>query len=536
MNKTTNIHPISGHKILQITGSAGNDKRFLKKFFKGKPAKGIHLDLCIFNGYDPNYLRHIFHLISETDCCNIESLCLEGLRLILPGNDQNNLSFLVVDRLIDTHFPNLKEKFLLLPISPNYISYIQSHTHFFQNLPYSIADFAKYLGYFVIGLIEEQQRFFELFESSLPEEFILGKTKETLFMDYISLFDHLDAIKDIAGVLLYENKRLGRSKVGAPLPQEKNALTRQSIKTTLSEEKIVELMTAVRQQELFNTLEIIELLLVVTGEKRSMRTSVRKKFYKILEKLFIKFGLCIHLDYISKKMRIDKGKGGWSNLYDPSIEKVSSSSEMLIYISMSQTLAQSAAEAEKNDDESFGEILDYPACCRNAFLKNLPIAAKKQGDLVPLVANNTVDSWPWPYLLNTASRYFMAHVLSYYPCSYTCSNALTQAKRYFTKIQQFLPDIALNIQSIMSAPILYTEYRGIYAFVNARIETDKIIYDSSSVLSTTDNSLGKLIKSSNMLFIRNYDHVEILAEGMIRKTLRGENVRLLVFGGEYTPA
>jgi len=191
--------------------------------------------------------------------------------------------------------------------------------------------------------------------------------------------------------------------------------------------------------------------------------------------------------------------------------------------------ADNAADAEIKDDERFGEALSYPDCCRSAFERNFQIAIKKQGDLVPLVADQTLDPGPWPFLLNTPARYFLRQVISFYPCSYTCREALNLAKGYYAVIKEFLPELAIAMRSMMASPILYTEYRGIYLFEHARIIENKLQYEGSNVHMTTDNSLGKIIRLSDGLIAHAPDEVEFFNGHESLKTLKGNNIRMMLF-------
>jgi len=81
----------------------------------------------------------------------------------------------------------------------------------------------------------------------------------------------------------------------------------------------------------------------------------------------------------------------------------------------------------------------------------------------------------------------------------------------------------------MASPVLYTEYRGIYLFENSRIIGNKLQYDGSNVLMTTDNNFGKIIRFSDSLIVHAPDEVELFNGPKSLKILKGANIRMMLF-------
>jgi hypothetical protein len=243
-------------------------------------------------------------------------------------------------------------------------------------------------------------------------------------------------------------------------------------------------------------------------------------------------GLSWNICTSQKHFRKDRGKGGWTNLYNDRAFTGRRVPQYLIYIAQSQTAAEEALLLEARDDESFGELLGYPECCRNAFTRNFPTSLDKQGDLVPIVADQTTSSAPWPFLLNIAPRYFEECLVSFYPCSYTCPNALEIAVEAYTLINYYLPDYGRRLRKIFCSAVLYTEYRGVYLFPWSRLDGEFVSYDPRELMMTTSNRIGALLKMGNRILFSAPDHIAVMKNVATLGVLKGENVRFMVFGDE----
>jgi hypothetical protein len=99
-------------------------------------------------------------------------------------------------------------------------------------------------------------------------------------------------------------------------------------------------------------------------------------------------------------------------------------------------------------------------------------------------------------------------------------------------LQDYLPDYAIELKNIMSSPVLYNEYRGIYIFPHANLNNNLLRYNPDRILMTTQNSLGKAICKGSVIRINQPDSVDILKGRNTIKTIQGDNVRMLLFNGE----
>jgi hypothetical protein len=366
-----------------------------------------------------------------------------------------------------------------------------------------------------------------------------GETVNEKYINFINLFPKIERIHLLQEGSIYTSNRNQNNFQGRRQQPPSNTVIKpgqNSPKLSLNDAddkiSVQKIIHYLLDKNLLNELEIVELLMVLTGNKKAMRTTVDPHRYEQLTNYLSKNNIYYKSDKVSFKYATDKGKGGWSNLYDPEEKLNGLCNEFMLYIGLSDAVVNNASLFEKENDEVFGEILSYPNCCRVAFERNLAISSKKQGDLVPLVADQTIHDGPWSFLLNTAARYFIKNLISFYPCSYICEKAKAISKQYFNILQEYLPDYAIELKNIMSSPVLYTEYRGIYIFPQANLDNNLLRYNPDRILMTTQNSLGKAICQGTELIINHSDSVDIINGKNTLKTVQGDNVRMLLFNGE----
>ena len=268
----------------------------------------------------------------------------------------------------------------------------------------------------------------------------------------------------------------------------------------LTEKEISFKIEKLYQSKLFSALELLQILKMLAGFKHSVRlifendqkTSKRIKLFDLLE---IPCERVISTGFAGIQ---DRNKGGWSNLCSSSKQV----STFGLYLSLCKQDAKSAAMAEKSgNDSSFGESLSYPACCNKFFSNNFSEAAKLQGDLFPFVHKNTADPFcPFPYLLNPL-WYFDAGYIEYWPCSFRCEQALTEARIGETLLKKYLPKVASEMDQKLKSPVLYTEYSGIFCFIDGDYnqETKVLRYDSQKILATSKTKLFQALQAGDQL-------------------------------------
>ena len=475
-----------------------------------------------------NYFsRHIFPFLGQ-----FKNIGFSGLSFLLPGNKEGHLSVEFLDGILPKTIKE-KGKWISVPLMPQFSQYYLSEKHYIQSKPYRVFDAFQELGYKIQGEMNDLSNNDELLDD------LNGETVNEKYINFINLFPKIERIHLLQEGSIYTSNRNQNNFQGRRQQPPSNTVIKpgqNSPKLSLNDAddkiSVQKIIHYLLDKNLLNELEIVELLMVLTGNKKAMRTTVDPHRYEQLTNYLSKNNIYYKSDKVSFKYATDKGKGGWSNLYDPEEKLNGLCNEFMLYIGLSDAVVNNASLFEKENDEVFGEILSYPNCCRVAFERNLAISSKKQGDLVPLVADQTIHDGPWSFLLNTAARYFIKNLISFYPCSYICEKAKAISKQYFNILQEYLPDYAIELKNIMSSPVLYTEYRGIYIFPQANLDNNLLRYNPDRILMTTQNSLGKAICQGTELIINHSDSVDIINGKNTLKTVQGDNVRMLLFNGE----
>jgi hypothetical protein len=282
------------------------------------------------------------------------------------------------------------------------------------------------------------------------------------------------------------------------------------------------------RDRLFGDLERIELLSIFTGRKAVMRTSLVPERWSRVRNFLDQFGLAWACQDQMQRYLFDRGKGRWSNLLDNNSKpNCRGHRALFVYIAREKQNAEHLRSLEGGDDAEFGAVLGYPECCINGFKRMFPVALRHQGDLIPVIADQTAASQPWPFLLNIVTRYFGKALLSFYPCSFTCSAAHAMAQAAFDELLWVSEEDARAMRRLLAAAVLYTEYQGIYLFPEATWKDGKLRY--GEVLMTTRNRIGVRLLEGERLVVGDTGHIEIVGRAKPIGSIGGANVRLLAF-------
>lgn len=281
---------------------------------------------------------------------------------------------------------------------------------------------------------------------------------------------------------------------------------------------------------LVNPIQTREVLTAAAGLKTS-RLGAPPALAGPLEDLLSSFGLYVSRSEHRFLARPDIGKGGWSNAF---AEKVSASDprgDWLFYVAVSEDAAIAAKAAEANGrDASFGSALGIPPCCTDFFLSRQDLARKKQYDFVPLVLDNTSESYPFNYWNNFVAQYFCYSLISFFPCSFTCKRAAKVAQATYEFLRQVNAPFAEAFRRMQRQSILYTEYRGLFLFERARYSRGFLSYSPAGVHMTVRNSaLGTHLLAGTGLHVHSKHEVDVMSATTCIKKLKGANVSLCIF-------
>lgn len=247
-----------------------------------------------------------------------------------------------------------------------------------------------------------------------------------------------------------------------------------------------------------------------------------------LSKLSLKYHVMPDLVFTKR----DIGKGGWSNSFDERKGLPRSKGDHLIYISKDAGALAIAVKAELMGKEGdFGSSLGIPECCVRFYLDNLEEASRKQNDFVTLVYRNTLQNHSFNFWNNYVSQYFGYSFLSFFPCTFNCSKAAKFSQNTCELMRSILPEAADKTIYFQKQPILFTEYRGIFLFENAKVNDGKITVSNSIMHST----LGP--RSKTLQWVSKVKAIEVMSKEMVafygkqsKKTvIKDENMAMCTF-------
>lgn len=282
----------------------------------------------------------------------------------------------------------------------------------------------------------------------------------------------------------------------------------------MSDREIKKIIADLRRSGAFSNLELLQILKMLAGYKRSVRLMYRGRRLKKAVGAVAGNGIPYLIgEHTAGDPIRDRGKGGWANLCRPGGKL----REYSLYLGQSDRAVADAAEAEnRHDDREFGSTLGYPDCCNEFFNAEFPRAAEVQGDLFPYVLGNTAGTErELPFLLNTL-WYFDAGFIEYWPCSFRCPEALEDAKTAYMLLKKFLPGVAANMEKLLKNPAIYTEYSGVFILCGAKYDeaAGVLTYSPRRIRKTADTRLCRLLMRGDNLrfrdgrcFIRRGDEV-----------------------------
>ena len=206
----------------------------------------------------------------------------------------------------------------------------------------------------------------------------------------------------------------------------------------------------------------------------------------------------------------DEGKGNYSNIVKRVPINHSNDGLYHVYISKDKNKAKFLKLLEsRNDDKAVGQILGYPKCCIDFFIKNKEKQQKLQNDYI-LPALNSSEGLEFPFYNNYAARYFDITLLSHFPHSFHCENSIKIAKNNLECIKKYSEELANKFQMMLKCPVLYTENNGIFIFKNYKLNGN--ILEFNEVKSTINNELLNLLNKNKKIKIIDKNKIKINGE------------------------
>jgi len=440
---------------------------------------------------------------------------LSGLSLLLPGSRPGHLSAeYVAERMQQA---GVDHRWLGVPLCPERAQLLLEADREAEGEPAFIA--MRRLGF---SLQAELPSFREGTERARLMQEVPGADLPGRIANLVGLFPHFDRVR-------IEDGDAATIRLVAGLPAAR-AVPSPKIRTPLqlpSRHRIAPRVLADAAAAGMNVLERVELLTVLSGCRVAMRTTSTPGRWRSVAPFLRTTGLGVVERSRRSRFRRDRGKGGWSNLYDESADV--GRREVFVYIARDQASADGAARLEAEDEEAFGIMLGYPTCCRAAFQRNFPSALTHQGDLVPFVVDQTAALPPWSFLLNPVGRYFDAGFVSFYPCSLTCARALQIAREAWEVLRDADLREAERLRSVLAAPFLYTEYRGIYRLQGDATDRNRAHYDAARLRGTANSALCRLLAEGDEVACGADDLVTVWRNGERVGRRKAVNARLFSF-------
>jgi hypothetical protein len=132
-----------------------------------------------------------------------------------------------------------------------------------------------------------------------------------------------------------------------------------------------------------------------------------------------------------------------------------------------ETAQKFVTASQIEDHFTIGQLLGYPKCCCEAFQENW--VNKKILDpcyeAAVNTAGNTIDEMgvhvkAHPYV-NPMLRYFGAKITPFFPCSYSCNEAIKVGETWFNLMKSLNEEASGTIIELLEQPISWSLHKGI---------------------------------------------------------------------------
>ena len=251
----------------------------------------------------------------------------------------------------------------------------------------------------------------------------------------------------------------------------------------------------------------LEILYLLDDIKRIVRLDANEVELKNIKNFCNDNNLNLEISDFKVIKITDEGKGGYANI----VKKVSinypEQGLYHIYISKDKNKTKFLKLLEnKNDDKAIGELLGYPKCCVDFFIKNKEKQQKIQNDYI-LPALNNSDGFKFPFYTNYAIRYFDITLLSHFPHNFHCEQSIKIAKTNFGIIKKYSNDLSNKFENMLKNPVLYTENNGVFLFKNHRLKDN--ILEFNNIISTINNELYDKLNQNKKIEIIDKNKIKI---------------------------
>jgi hypothetical protein len=162
-----------------------------------------------------------------------------------------------------------------------------------------------------------------------------------------------------------------------------------------------------------------------------------------------------------------KTYSGFSHKHFP-VDRLDMNSFVYGVVARDLDTAQKFVDAsEKGDHITIGQLLGYPKCCCGTFSVNwtnktldpcYEAAIKTTGHTVDEMGVVHVKAHPY---VNPMLRYFGAKIAPFFPCSFSCNEAIKVGEKWFNLMASINEEAAGTIKELLEQPISWSLHKGI---------------------------------------------------------------------------
>ncbi len=246
---------------------------------------------------------------------------------------------------------------------------------------------------------------------------------------------------------------------------------------------------------------------------------IRFEFYLKEIKNLLEHLESLNLQYVlgDKNFRVivDSNMDGWSSSL---VECTGNDKDAmcLIYIHTDKNVCEKAKLFDsKDDDLNFGQILQYPKCCIEAYLN----WQKDNEDIDPITIitnsflfNGQIGNFDFP---SPFSRYFGSGLYSHFPCSLNCEPTKEIARHSLASMKRNFPEAAKRILMFEDSLVIFNKEKGISLWTKYEYEANKI-----HLSKTSFHGQGELKKMFAQIEIIEISGSELLLFSELKQVVR----------------
>jgi len=252
-----------------------------------------------------------------------------------------------------------------------------------------------------------------------------------------------------------------------------------------------------------NTLQLVEMLSLLTGLKKALRLSIKDSKLRDTLSVISLFGL---RSYVHPLKFLPIGHGGGVsrvNYFSDIVEMNDKRHGLcLVYVSQDDRLAKLTFLLDFfHDHYALGLLLGYPPCCSRFFKNNWKHVSGGSGDLVLSALKRTASSPPYPFVVNNLLTYINNDaLLSHFICRYDCEHSKKLGLEVHSMLSELFLQKGKDLAYTLTQPVLYTVSQGVFLFSKARIEDYTVNYKGMEVIASDRNSqLFRVVRNSNRI-------------------------------------